>query len=189
MRIEGYYTVEIRDKTGQLLRRIKRKSKSYVRALDDYLNCQMAQTTPTVTDISGNTHSAYFHATNFAMNGAAGDTNRGVVFGTGNTAVDISDNALDALIAHGTDSGKLSYGANAFSSPAVSGSSCSFTITRTGTNNSGASIAVAEIGLHMYGRDSVSYSYYLACRDVLASAFSVPANGAITVVYTIKVTA
>lgn len=185
--VKAYYTIEVRDKKGRVIKRATRKAHSYVAKLLGLIWIQAYQTgTVSMYDISYTARNIPAASQNLDMAGAAGDTNKGAVFGSGSTAVDIADYELETLIAHGTGTGQLSYGANAISGFITITSGLAFTITRAATNNSGAPITVREIGLHAVGYIT-SELYFLICRDVLASPFSVPNLGAITVVYTLKV--
>jgi len=192
MRQQVYYTVEVRDKNGKLISREKRRSRSFVRQWCDLHYWLAEPTDKTVTDISNTSRTldrdtGLIHA--LRMDGAAVEPDKGVVVGTGTTAVTIADYALAAKIAEGTGVGQLSHQAVTLTAPSVVGSECSWTATRVFINGSGATITVTEIGIYVSAQDTVpAVRYFLVVRDVLVTAQAVPDGGAITVVYTIKVT-
>lgn len=185
----NYYTIEVRDREGKLLKRIRSKSRSYIKQWNQliYVQCGCISNLA-MKDAGGSSINVDYSSQNFRMDGAAGDAYKGVAFGTGSTAVTISDFQLATLITHGVGSGLLDYLANTLSVPSVSGSSCSFLLTRTAVNSSGAAITVREIGIGFVAYDLTNIHYFLAIRDVLPTSLSVPDDGAITVVYTIKAT-
>ena len=191
MKTQLYYQIEVRDREGKLLKRERRKSRSFVQAWNKILyvltSClnlagvvDTSGTSQTVLAIQGGT---------LRCDAAAADATNGVVVGTGTTAVSISDTALGTIIANGSGAGQLNYLAVTFGAPSVSGSSCSFTVQRIANNGSGASITVTEIGIYCKAANlGGTVIYLLTIRDVLASSLAVPNGGAITVTYTIKVT-
>ena len=120
------------------------------------------------------------------FNAASGDSRYGIVIGTGNTANSTSTIALQSQIANGTSSGQMSYGANNYTAITTSGSTVSFQMNRTFTNNSGASITVAEVGLYLF--DSTAGNSFDLERTVLASAVTVANTAPIQVIYTISLT-
>jgi hypothetical protein len=62
-------------------------------------------------------------------------------------------------------------------------------MTRTFTNNSGATITVKEVGLLVKKQDSTGVSRsWLAARDVLPSPVDVPDGATLTIRYVVKIT-
>jgi hypothetical protein len=79
---------------------------------------------------------------------AAGEVNRGVVVGTGNTAFAVTQYNLAAAIAHGSAVGQMSYAAMANpAEPSFSNPTNILTLSRDIANSSTTSITVREIGL------------------------------------------
>jgi len=113
-------------------------------------------------------------------------TNVGIVLGTSDTAVSVTDYALGGLISHGVSSGNVVYanGIN-LSIPTTSGSSRSFSISRSFYNNSGGDISVEEVGIHAKG--GTTPYYYLIERTLFP--FTFVNNTSATLVYTFTVTA
>ena len=186
MRTYLYYKVEVRDPDGKLLKRERRKSRSYVRQWNDIVAAQAGAGTQSVKDTGGTSRSVTTHANNLRFSAAAADDAVGIVVGSGVIAVTIVDFNLRTKITEGTGAGQLNYQASTPGDPAISGSSCSFETSRAAINNSGATVTVKEIGINIRGA-STPY-YFLGVRDVLAASLDVPHGGAITITYTIKVT-
>jgi hypothetical protein len=153
-------------------------------------------------DISGNS---------IVINGASGGTmaviapsgnnSYGIVIGSGASAGSTpspSAYKLSAQIPQGTSSGQIEYGAVTLNSPTLSGQTTSFTISRSFTNVSGATITVTEIGLVVYmtgfnmeqsGQPPpLSSDYFLIAYDIPSSAISVQNGQTLTVTYTFSVT-
>jgi len=125
----------------------------------------------------------------FSAGAGTGNSDAGIVIGTSNAANSPSTYALSSQIPNGTSSGQMQYGATNVAALATSGNIVSFQANRTFTNNSGASITVAEVGIYMINYYSTSNAYYFAfARDVLASAVTVANTAPITVYYTIQLT-
>lgn len=193
MKAQLYYTIEVRDREGKLLKRLaRRKSKSYVEQWNRLIHWMAQASDQDVIDIEAESRELDRDtggALALRMDGAEATPNMGPVVGTGSTAVAITDRELETIIAHGTGAGEMFYYAATVGAPSVSAPDCSFTLTRVIGNQSEGAITVAEIGIHCSAQDTGATSrYFLIVRDVLASSVEVPDGGAITVVYTIKVT-
>ena len=180
------YVVEVTDREGRVLRRIEAPSRSFVEQWNKLVNVAAKQTASTITDTGGTGRSISPDDQAFGLLATAGITTYGVRVGKGSTAVTISDYQLETPIAHGLGANQLNHLAMLYTAPSVAGSTCSFTIRRNMINQSGATISgVRELGVYM----RLNGSYFgLAFRDVLGAGVDVPDGGAITVVYTIKVT-
>jgi hypothetical protein len=153
-----------------------------------YALINTAQGSVGMYDITGTLRTVtWYDTTRAQVNGPAGNTNYGIVAGTGTNAVTMTDYALQTLIAHGTGSGQLSYGAVSFGSPTTSGKTRYFEFQRALTNSSGNTITVNEIGVYIYPT-SQSY-YYMFLRDVLPSGVQVDNGQVLTIKYRVSVTA
>jgi hypothetical protein len=108
-------------------------------------------------------------------------TARGIVVGTSNTAFDIEQYTLGALIANGTGAGQFTYQASAFDSKAYASKIWTSTCKRIMNNNSGGDITVKEIGLYSYGAGT-----FLTERSVLSPTVLVPNGAQLTVAYEIS---
>ena len=186
MTLQVYYTLEVRDRRGKLLRRIRRRSRSYVIAFLDCLNAACSQSNRSVTDIGG-TSRTVGAAARFALNGAADDDTRGPVVGTGTTAVAITDSKLVTQIAQGTGAGQMDHVLTDVGAPSTSGSTRRFTVQRVFVNNSGASITIQECGI--YGLEVATLYNFCVVRDIVSGGLAVPNGGSATLTYTIGVTA
>ena len=187
MKERVFYTIEVRDREGKLLRHFTRRSHSFVRQWNQIVNVQCKGTALAITDVGNVSRNVNQNTANLIMTGGAGSVAYGIVVGTGSTAVTINDYCLASRCEEGTGLNQLNYQAGSVAAAAVSGSDCAFTVTRSAINNSGATIAITEIGIQVIGDAGGNY-YFLGIRDVLGSAVNVPDGGAITVVYTLKVT-
>lgn len=188
MKIKGYYTVEVKDKNGKLLRRLKGRSRSYVRQFIDILYTQFgSKTGVTVKDTGGIDRSCDYRDMNLAVSSAENNSDYGILVGGGTTAVTISDYNIESQYAHGTGANQMYHYAVTFTAPSVSGPVCSFVVQRVIGNQSGATITVREIGIGGMFYGDTGTRYALLVRDILASPLSVPDGGAITVTYTLAV--
>jgi len=186
--MKAYYRL-ILSENGRVIKRTRwRRSRSFVLNFMGLLFVQAAQTSFSMTDISGTSRGISAYTANLAMNGGAGNTNMGIVVGSGTAAPTPNDYKLATLITHGTAAGQLSYGACAVGSPTASGSDVLMTLTRALTNGSGADVTVTEIGVHAEGNISSTVYYFLVLRDVLPSPVTVANGQTLTVQYTFKTT-
>lgn len=183
MKLEAYITWEIRDKNGQLKDYSKQKANSIVRSFIDILYATFIETgfVSGGVDTTDNTRSL---VSNSVMNVAAllNNATYGLVVGTGSTAVAVTQTKLVTKIANGTGSGQLTHGAVALTTPATAGSTRSFTIQRTFTNNSSGSITINEVGIYV---QVVSW-YFMIDRTLSTKTIGVGTSGTLT--YTIGVT-
>jgi len=141
--------------------------------------------THSVSGITSTSGTALSGQMALASGGGTGNASVGIVIGTSNAANSPSTYALGGQIGNGTASGQMQYGVTSVTSLTTSGSTVSFTTNRTFTNNSGASITVAEVGIYAYDG---GLGYFAFARDVLASAVTVANTTPITVYYTIQLT-
>ena len=126
-----------------------------------------------------------------SMIGTSGDQRAGIVIGTGNAANTTSTYALQSQIQNGTGAGQMQYGSTNVASLVTSGNTVSFQVNRTFTNNSGASITVAEVGIYCFittNQASGAVTTFAFARDVLATPVTVANTTPITVYYTIQLT-
>jgi len=178
------YEITVTDKQGkEVYKSGKQASKSYVKQFLQLLKAQMADVSvPDVKDTAGTLRSEGSY--DFRANANDGDDTYGIQVGAGDTPVTNDDYALDDKILHGSDTGKLQYGAMAFYDIVEESGYVKFTMSRTFYNGSGASIDVKEIGLVIHANHK-----YLFIRDVLSSPVTVNAGNTLTVQYTLKTTA
>ena len=182
MKFQMYVQVEVKDKNGKIQRIRKRKCSSYVRHMIDQLMVSMGYVNLSGVNTAGGSVTLAPGADEFRVDGPAGVTTKGIRVGTGTTPVAIGDYALATAIAEGTGAGQLSHGVTSTIAPTTVGSARQFTIARTFTNNSGASITVNEVALYRY---SVTGSFMFE-RTLLT--FSIANGASATVTYTLSVT-
>jgi hypothetical protein len=191
--LELYYNIKEYDAHGRLVKNFSAPGHSYVQAMAGLLVALMSRAASPVTipivDTGGVSRAVIGSGTSgyyaFRCNAGAGVVTNGIVAGTGTNAVTESDNALQTLIAHGTGSGQLSYGAVGFTAPATAGSTTSFTISRTLTNSSAGSITIREIGLYAQGYYASTPGFFCIIRDTTNQTVASTHNVVIT--YTIAV--
>lgn len=181
MRVQIHANIQIRNKNGKIVKDFTRECNSYVRQFVEIIRGSMNNTTDNIIDTTNTARALITTTSIFKTTASSGETTFGIRVGTNSTAVSISDYELGAIIAHGTSSGQLQYGACSVGTPSVVGSTCSFTVARTFTNNSGASITVKEVGLAVAN----STRYYLIERTLLN--FDIANTESATVTYTISV--
>jgi hypothetical protein len=200
--LEAYWEIEVRDASGKLLTFRKFKAKSWLAQFLGMIKGQFM--TPfgaansgniSVTDTSGTARS-YPRTESFLYNAGlplyAGDGvgDYGLVVGSSDTPNTVNTYTMGAIIPHGNASGQLYYGATTIENPQNPPNTnyWFFRITRTFTNNSGASITVKEIGLIVKANDTGSNTrYFLIARDVI-SPVTVPTGATLTVRYIPKIT-
>ena len=134
-------------------------------------------------DTTGNNR--VFSAHNYAWTSVnpAQDNTHGIVVGTSDTAESFDHVALQAIIAHGTNSGQLSHRVMSAATLSWAAGSKTFSLflSRIFDNSSGGTIVVKETGI-IASCYSQAYKF-LYCRDVLASPISVLNSGTLTVTY------
>lgn len=120
----------------------------------------------------------------------AGSDDRGILVGTDDTAESFEGYKILALIAHGNDPGQFSYNACAYTKSWNGGAlEMTNTFERIFNNNSGGTIAVAEIGIAGYLKISaISAVSVLVIRDLVSPAVDVVDAAQLTVSYDIILT-
>jgi hypothetical protein len=200
------WEIEVKDKTGKLLKHYITPAKSWLRQFITMLKGEFAtrygttigNANVTVVDESGTARTypshttTYYYSdnTNLSTLGDAGDVTHGIIVGTSDTPNSLTTYALGGKIAHGTSSGQLLYGAETVEDVTnPSGNDLEFRITRTFTNNSGATITTKEVGLLVKKIDSTGTARsFLVARDVLPSPVDVPDGATLTIRYVVKIT-
>ena len=182
------YEVVVRDRYGNVLKRIAAPSRSYVSAWNQSLYVLNRHSGFTITDTDGTGRYISYSSSVLRASAGAGEIDHGIRVGKGTTPVTINDYALEFPCGEGTGFDQFLHQAMATSSPTVAGSDCSFWHRRVIVNNSGSTISgIREIGCYMMIKYSPRYCA-LGYRDVLPGSVSIPDGGSITVTYTLKVT-
>jgi len=211
---EAFWELEVRDKDGKVIQRLRQRSHSWTRNaynlmfaqlagkdLDDssfgagYLslkntgNYVMYGDAPTIASGSG----AYsWDGTSYGYRSPAGNDTHGILVGSGTNPESFEDYTLQSKIANGTGTGELSY---VESDPhAITWTAGTLTmkneLTRYFNNNSGGDVDVNEVALVAFGYSvgKTAYTQYVMSRDKLASTVTVPDTGQLKVTYTIQLT-
>jgi hypothetical protein len=149
MKIDIYIKFTGIDKYGNIIaERKEEKANSCVKAFIAWLSTQATNTSAsTVPDTGGTNRTMPVSSWIGNGNPAVGNSNAGILAGTGTNAVTINDINLQTKIVHGTSAGQLEYSAESTSSAwTVSGSDAYFSRQRTLANNSGGNITINEVG-------------------------------------------
>jgi hypothetical protein len=209
--LEAYVELEVRDNNGKLTEKRKFRSGSFVANLLRLLRQMMIRYTTgtanpattyviTATEPIDHTNTARgiivyaktaTSVRNSLLAGAIeGETDFGIRVGRGTATPTPTDYNLETPIAHGSSANQLLYGAVTIDTLSIVGNTVTLGIIRTFTNNSGASIAVSELGLSVrIIRDAVdSLADILVARDLIAPPVSVPYGSTLTLRYLLKTT-
>jgi len=196
MKRKLWYKAIVRGRNGNVISQEERKSRSFLGLWNKMIWTQMTGASyPAlmVTDINGNSWplGVGTSGNNFKMSGGAENTNMGIVIGTSDAPVSISDFRLGALITQGFGIGQMDYLAMAINASVVADPNCDFFMSRQMANNSGGLITVRESGIYVMMERSLSpftAAYGCGVRDVFATPQDVPDGGGITIEYTLRVT-
>jgi hypothetical protein len=193
-----WLTLEVRSKSGKLIRRIHKPARSYLLQWEQLLSVLMAGAygasakSVVIKDTGAINRTIQVNAPGacsqfLATLAGAGLNTYGIVVGTGANAPTNADTNLQTIIAHGAGAGQLNYQAGTFTDAAVIGANVDFILTRTWTNASGNSITVQEVGVYVSVADSGSTQRYF---DVIRDLGSITvANGqTLTATYTLRTT-
>jgi len=190
--------IERYDKKGQLLEKIKQKSRSFLKQFIQLIEVQTNQASKTITDITGTNRSVGAVDMNlFCVPGGGHGyvdptyrevqtENIGVVVGSGTTAVTPTDTKLETKIAHGTGSGQLVYLGCGLKPVVISGSDAYVDLIRFFENQSGGNVTINEVGI--YAIAATQQWGFCICRDVLSSSITVADGQLLKVRYRVKVT-
>lgn len=186
-----YIEVGAWDKAGHIYYQKRERSRSPVKQLLQLILCQMKQSDQTgVKDYLGASYTIDFDATgsHFGCLGGANDDTKGILIGTGSTAVDILDYTIETLIADGSGAGEMLYQLQVYDSDVtVSDPDCTFETYRNYNNNSGDTVTVKETAIQAIVPTTVTNKYFLLIRDV-PTQVAIPDGGGCYVKYTLQIT-
>ena len=180
-----FYDYEIKNQEGKLIKKQKLiESKSFVKAFIQALAEAFGNMSVSIIDTS-NTVCTVSPSSGFVWNAssAAGTIVNGLVVGTGTNAVTIDDYKLQTLIAHGSTTGKLQYGASTVSLPSFTTTVGSIILTRVFSNNSSGSITINEIGIY----NIMGNNYYFCIARDIPTPIILAIGEQLTLNYTIGV--
>ncbi|MBN2241001.1 MAG: hypothetical protein JW712_14620 [Dehalococcoidales bacterium] len=186
-----WYKAITHNREGNVLSTEEQPARSFLGLWNKLIWAQMAQADVAawrkVKDFNG--HDFYYSkgqsGWNFRMNGPVDSTYYGIVIGTGNSPVTVSDFRL----ANQLENGQMNHLVTVIADPAVTGPNCDFMVSRQFINVSGWLITVKETGIYVWlDRTPSIYSYGCAVRDVFSVPQDIPDGGGITIEYTLRVT-
>lgn len=194
--------IKVIDKNGNIIKIHKQHSHSFVEnflllqaniwsnSYGNYsYNYNFIDISGTSTNLNNNTSGITSFSQFEAMNAPQNNNSYGIVVGTGTTPPTPSDYKLESQITNGTGEDQLGYGSMSFSTITLSGNTSSISISRTFSNNSGATITITEVGIIISLLNSNStQDYVLIAHDLLSSAISVSNGNTLTINYTISIT-
>ena len=190
MKYELWYSVVVRDRHGKVLSRERRRSRSFLKQWNQLVYVQVSGADLAITDIGGTPRTIEPYSGNFNTLRIAGNTECGIVVGTGNTPVAIDDYVLETPIAEGTGVGEMNYLVCTVADYVVSAPSCSYLVSRSVVNNSLGEITVREAVIYVISWSGAPPAKYLCLtRDVFDTPQAVPIGGTITINWTKQVTA
>lgn len=192
--LQLHLTLECRDRTGKLLWKIRRKSKSYVvayfRNLESLFVATLASGTCLNTAGVARTIWAAGAAAHGQVNAPAANTTYGIVVGTGVGAVVPADYRVFPLIAHGVAPGNLQYAACAVGAATIAGTDTLLTVSRAFTNASGGAVTVNEIAIYAACYISTAATeYFCFIRDLVTPGRVINNGTTATATYTLSATA
>lgn len=178
--------VIVRDSAGKVTYRKRCLSHSFVKQWNQLVYCHMSNDTPTIKDTGGVNRVLTRHANDFNMTAAAATATYGIVVGVGNNAVTLSDFQLQTIVTEGVGLNQMNYAITTVTTSAVAPPLCGFTVARAAVNNSALGVTVTEAAIYVV----MGAASWFACavRDVFAGIL-IPVGGAITINYTLQVTA
>lgn len=196
MKRQLWYRAIVQDRNGKVLSQEERKSRSFLGLWNKMIWTQITNASyPAlmVKDINGSDWplGVGTSGNNFRMNAGAENPNMGIVIGTSDTPVDVSDYRMGALIAQGFGAGQMDYMAMVINASVVADPNCDFFMSRQMANNSGGLITVRESGIYVMMDRSLSpfwTAYGCVVRDIFTTPQDVPDGGGITIEYTLRVT-
>lgn len=125
-----------------------RPAESFVIQFLELMHLYMSYVSRDITTVA-NVEDEWLRSTGPRANANSGDNTKGIVVGTGSTAVTNTDYKLETKIAHGSGGGQLLYSSMSWSEPCEVGAELRMVAARSLTNNSGALITILEVGIEV----------------------------------------
>jgi len=133
-------------KEGLIEKLLRIEPHSLLRQFDEWVHLNFQTNNKQIKDVTA-TWRTYSPGQSAKVDAAAAINTYGILVGTSDQAVAISDYNLIAKIAHGSGAGQLYHNAVTINDPVLVGTTEYFTITRAFNNISGTTVTVKEIGL------------------------------------------
>jgi len=170
--IKAELIVETKDK------KIVQEANSLLKNFFLLLERHLAKRYVTVKTTSGSDDSGNNQANTFGVNAGSGDSNYGIVVGSGSTAVDIcNDYALENKL-------DLDYSGVTIENTTCESGIIEIAIKRDITNNSGSDVTINEVGLYCHGK-TTSY-FHCIDRTVLVESVTLQNEQTMKVTYKLK---
>jgi hypothetical protein len=190
MNVKAYLKIKVINESGKCTYYRRYRSRSFVIGFLNVIFSNLSGQTITNINTSGTQYTTS-STDDIAVNDGSNDNRYGIQIGTGTTTPSIVDSRLSALITNGTGAGQMQYGGVNVTGAVTNTSNNTgyITVTRTFTNNSGASITVSEVGLAAWtsAANSGSNQYYLIIHDLLPTPITVPNGSSLSISYEIQV--
>jgi len=176
--------IEVKDKNGNVKEKRIFQSRSWVKNWIYMLNACFKAGETTVKDVNGDDVTYKGVGEVFNVDAGSGDDSKGILVGLSDTAWNKDQYCLQDKITHGSGSNQLLYGEQTISDAVDDPVEPYFRISRTFTNESGASITIKELGVVVKNSYNSTEILILILRDVLSSPVTVSDGYAVTVRYT-----
>ena len=162
---DDYIEFLIKEANGVVSQREKIPFRSFTRNFMSGLDISLNNGTSYNTTSSAGAQTVQPWFNMFRCPAAVGDTNYGILVGTGSTAMKSTDFKLVYTTPHGAGLNQLNYGAMVFDQIVSSGSLRRLSFRRNFLNQNAASVTVREVGWLTWNYNS--NTYFLLARDLL----------------------
>ena len=198
MNVKAYLKIKVINENGKCIYYRRYRSRSFVIGFLNVLFTNLSGQTITNINTSGSSYTISL-VDAIKVTDSSNDNNYGIQIGTGTTAPSVTDTRLSQLITNGAGTGQMQYGAVSVTGAVTNTTNNTgyITVTRTFTNNSGASITVSEVGLVAWSGNAsyilsgTTYSqtnqFYLIIHDLLPTPITVPNGSSLSISYEIQV--
>jgi len=195
MNVKAYLKIKVINEKGKCIYYRHYRSRSFVIGFLDVIFSNLSGQSIQNYNTSGSAYNVQ-PADTMSVNDGSNDNSYGIQIGTGTTTPTITDTRLSLLIENGTGAGQMQYGGVNITGAVTNTSNNTgyITVTRTFTNNSGASITVSEVGLVAYSGSAsgttignASNQMYLIIHDLLPTPITVPNGSSLSISYEIQV--
>jgi len=190
MNVKAYLKIKIIDENGKCTYYRRYRSRSFVANFLRQIFTNLSHQSVNNVNTSGGSYSIVNYDT-IIVNNVSNNDNYGILIGSGTSAPNIIDYNLSQVISNGASVGQMQYGAVSVTGAVTNTSTNTgyITVTRTFTNNSGASITVSEVGLVAWSGNfsGQSNQFYLIIHDLLPTPITVPNGSSLSISYEIQV--
>jgi len=190
MNVKAYLKIKVIDENGKCTYYRRYRSRSFVANFLRQIFTNLSHQSVNNVNTSGGSYSIVNYDT-IIVNNVSNNDNYGILIGSGTSAPNIIDYNLSQVISNGASVGQMQYGAVSVTGAVTNTSTNTgyITVTRTFTNNSGASITVSEVGLVAWSGNfsGQSNQFYLIIHDLLPTPITVPNGSSLSISYEIQV--